>query len=122
MFNSKLYSKIKVPLSGFLAGLVNALFGAGGGLIAVSAFKGAGFPQKKAQTSAIAVILPLCLISSAVYTLRGYFSLGDALPYLPFGLVGAFIGARLLKKTPEVTLKKIFALFLIYTGIKMLTR
>ncbi len=114
--------KIKTLLPGFLSGLVNALFGAGGGLIAVSAFRNAGLSQKKSQASAIAVILPLCLISSTVYALKGYFSIGDALPYLPFGLLGAYLGAKLLRKTPERTLKKIFALFLIYTGIKMLTR
>ena len=114
--------KIKTVLSGFGAGLVNALFGAGGGLIAVSAFRSAGLSQKKSQASAIAVILPLCLISSAVYAFKGYFSVSDALPYLPFGLLGAYLGAKLLRKMPDSTLKRIFALFLIYTGIKMLTR
>lgn len=115
-------NKIKPLLSGFLTGLVNAVFGAGGGIIAVSSFRSAGLSQKKAQASAIAVIMPLSLISSAVYALKGYFNIGDALPYLPFGLVGAFIGTKLLKKAPDSTLKRIFALFLIYTGIKMLMR
>ena len=114
--------KIKTFLLSAAVGTVNALFGAGGGLIAVSAFKAKDFSQKKAQASAIAVILPLCLISSAVYAARGYYSISDALPYLPFGLLGAYLGAKLLKKIPDRALKKIFALFLIYTGIRMLMR
>lgn len=115
-------SKIKSFLYGSAVGLVNALFGAGGGLIAVSAFKSMGYTQKKAQASAIAVILPLCVISSFVYFFKGYYNMSDALPYLPFGLIGAYVGTRLLKKLPDKLLKKIFALFLIYTGIKMIMR
>ncbi len=114
--------KIKTYLYGFATGIVNALFGSGGGLVAVTAFKSSGLSQKKAQASAIAVIFPLCLISSAVYAAKGYYNISDALPYLPFGLFGAYLGAKLLKKIPDKALKKIFALFLIYTGIKMLTR
>lgn len=109
-------------LYGSIVGLVNALFGAGGGLIAVSAFKKMGYTQKKAQASAIAVILPLCVISSFVYLYKGYYNISDALPYLPFGLIGAYIGTNFLKKLPDKLLKKIFALFLIYTGAKMIMR
>ncbi|MBQ7295919.1 MAG: sulfite exporter TauE/SafE family protein [Clostridia bacterium] len=115
-------NKIKTILFGIAVGTVNALFGAGGGLVAVSAFKSQGLSQRNSQASAIAVILPLCLISSAVYASRGYYSISDALPYLPFGLVGAFLGTRLLRKIPDKALKKIFALFMIYTGFRMLMR
>lgn len=114
--------KLKAYMYGIAVGLVNALFGAGGGLVAVSVFKSMGYAQKKAQASAIAVILPLCVISSLVYLFKGYYNISDALPYLPFGLIGAFLGTHFLKKLPEKALKKIFALFLIYTGIKMIMR
>lgn len=114
--------KIKPYIYGVAVGLVNALFGAGGGLIAVSAFKNMGYSQKRAQASAIAVILPLCIISSAVYLFKGYYNISDALPYLPFGLIGAFVGTHVLKKLPDKVLKKIFAVFLIYTGVKMIMR
>lgn len=114
--------KIKTFLYGISIGIVNALFGAGGGLVAVSAFKNIGYSQKKAQASAIAVILPLCIISSFVYHIKGYYNISDALPYLPFGLLGAYFGVKWLKKLPDKYLKKVFALFLIYTGIKMITR
>ncbi len=114
--------KLKTFLFGVATGLTNSLFGAGGGLIAVSTFKSMGLSQQKSQSSAIAVILPLCVFSAAVYALKGYYSLSDALPYLPFGLIGAFVGTKILTKIPDKALKKIFALFLIYTGIKMFMR
>ncbi len=114
--------KLKTFLYGISTGVVNALFGAGGGLVAVSAFKSQGLNQRNAQACAISVILPLCIVSATVYAMRGYYNISDALPYLPFGLVGAFFGAKLLKKLPDKLLKKIFALFMIYTGIRMLMR
>ena len=115
-------NKIKYIILGFMVGTVNALFGAGGGLIAVSAFKSKGLSQKNAQACAIAVILPLCLISSAVYAFRGYYKISDALPYLPFGLLGALSGTVIMEKLPDKILKRIFALFMVYTGMKMFTR
>lgn len=115
-------NKLKSILFGIATGMANALFGAGGGLIAVTAFKSQGFNQRSAQAHAIAVILPLCFISACVYAKNGYYNISDALPYLPFGLLGAFAGAKLLKRIPNKLLKKIFALFMIYTGIRMLMR
>lgn len=106
----------------FCVGIINSLFGAGGGLIAVPLFKRQGLSQKEAQASAISVILPLSIISASVYYYFGYFKLGDALGYIPFGIAGTFIGTALIKKIPDKILRKVFALFMIYTGINMLMR
>ena len=116
---------MKKPLKyllSFTVGLISSLFGAGGGLIAVPLFKRQGLGQKEAQASAIAVILPLCIISAGVYYYLGYFRISDALGYIPFGIVGTFIGTAIMKRLPDKILKKIFAGFMIYTGINMLMR
>lgn len=113
------------PVKYFLScavGLVNALFGAGGGLVAVPIFKGMGLSQKQAQASALSVILPLSVISASVYYYMGYFSIKDALGYIPFGIVGSLLGTHLIKKIPDKILRKLFSAFMIYTGIRMLTR
>lgn len=115
-------NKLLKYILSFIVGLISSLFGAGGGLVAVPLFKRQGLGQKEAQASAIAVILPLCIISSAVYYYLGYFNFSDALGYIPFGIVGTFIGTAIMKKLPDKILKKIFALFMIYTGINMLMR
>ena len=112
---------LKYSLS-FIIGLINSLFGAGGGLVAVPIFKRLGLSQKDAQASAISVILPLCIISGFVYHYLGYYKLGDALGYIPFGVVGTFIGTSIMKKIPDKILRKVFAGFMIYTGINMLMR
>ena len=106
----------------FTVGLISSLFGAGGGLIAVPLFKRQGLGQKEAQASAITVILPLCIISAGVYYYLGYFSFSHAIGYIPFGIVGTFIGTALMKKLPDKILRKIFAGFMIYAGINMLMR
>ena len=106
----------------FAVGLISSLFGAGGGLVAVPLFKRQGLGQKEAQASAIAVILPLCIISAGVYYYLGYYNLSNAIGYIPFGIIGTFIGTAIMKKLPDKILKKVFALFMIYTGINMLMR
>ncbi len=112
---------IKIILSTFI-GFTNALFGAGGGLIAVPIFKSEGLTQKEAQASAISVILPLTIITTAIYLYRGYFNITDALGYIPFGIVGSLVGPLLIKRIPDKILRKIFALFMIYSGINMIMR
>lgn len=112
---------VKYALS-FTVGLINSLFGAGGGLVAVPLFKGQGLSQKEAQASAICVILPLCIISAFVYHYLGYYKLKEALGYIPFGVIGTFIGTSIMKKIPDKILRKIFAGFMIYSGINMLMR
>ena len=49
---------IKKIFAGVCIGIVNGLFGAGGGMIAVPILKYMGFERKDAHKNAIAVILP----------------------------------------------------------------
>lgn len=114
--------KLKVYFAGMAIGFINALFGAGGGMIAVPLLRSMGSSQKQAQATAICVILPLTLISSAVYLKSGYVTLSQALPFLPFGVLGAIFGTTLLKKVSNSLLKKIFALFMLWAGIRMVMR
>lgn len=105
-----------------LTGTVNALFGAGGGLIAVPLFRSDGLNQKEAQASAISVILPLTVISSVIYLFKGYMNISDVLGYIPFGMIGSLAGPLIMKKIPDKILRKLFALFMIYSGINMIMR
>ena len=114
--------KIKDIAYGFSIGIVNALFGAGGGMIAVPAIKSKGKSQKEAQASAVGVILPLCILSAVIYYIRGYYTLSEALRYVPFALIGAVAGTVLLKKIPDRILRKIFSLFMLYLGIRMVIK
>ena len=102
-----------------LVGLINGLLGAGGGMLAVPLLKKVGAEQKKAHATSIALILPLCLFSAVLYLAGGKVAISDAVGYLPAGAVGAIIGAFLLSKINDVWLKRIFALFIIWSGVRM---
>ncbi len=91
-------------------------------MVAVPLLKARVKSQKAAQASSIAVILPLCIISAAVYFYRGYYEIGEALRYIPFSFFGGIFGAFILKKIPDKMLKKIFALFMLYSGIRMIMK
>ncbi len=89
-------------------------------MIAVPLLRKQGLSQKQSHASAIAVILPLTAVSAIIYILTQKVAFSQALPFIPAGLVGSVIGALLLPKVPEKILKKIFALFMIWAGLRML--
>lgn len=79
-----------------------------------------GLSQRQAFATSVAVILPLCALSSAIYLLRGGVDLAAALPYLAGGLIGGWVGGRLFKKLDMTWLRRVFALLILYGGVKSL--
>ena len=106
-------------LGSVLVGFINGLLGAGGGMLAVPLLEKAGAQQKQAHATSIALILPLCIFSATLYLINGKVTLSDAVGYLPAGAVGAVIGALLLSRIKDSWLRKIFALFIIWSGVRM---
>jgi uncharacterized membrane protein YfcA len=108
-------------VTGLVTGLANGLFGSGGGTIAVPAMIHLlKTEEHKAHATAISVILPLTVVSSVFYILKGHADWGLTLKVTIGGLVGGYIGARLLNKCPEKLLRRIFAVFMAAAGIKMI--
>ncbi len=107
-------------LFGVGIGIVNGLLGAGGGMLAVPVLKRLGMEQNEAHANAVAVILPISILSAVMYIWKDYVSLSDALPYIPTGIIGALIGTFVLKKISPLLLKRIFGIFMVYAGIRLL--
>ena len=118
----KLKKYLKPTVFGIGVGIVNGVFGAGGGMLAVPLLKRNGLEQKSAQANAIAVILPITVISAILYLIKGNVSFSDSLAYIPTGLIGSIIATFALQKFSNKILQKIFALFMIYAGVRLLTR
>ena len=113
--------KTKLGLSGALAGLVNGLFGGGGGMVMVPLLTAwCGLAQKRALATCVAVILPFCVLSAAIYVLRTDFDWLLALPYLIGGGIGGALGGLLFKRVSSRWLRRIFALCLLYGGVRYL--
>lgn len=120
MKNIKNY--LKTALMGVAVGLVNGVFGAGGGMLAVPLLKSNGLSQKSAHANAVAVILPITVISAVLYLVKGTVTLSDSFVFVPTGLLGSVIATFVLKKFSNAWLQKNFALFMIYAGVRLLTR
>lgn len=108
-------------IAGGMAGLANGLFGGGGGMVFLPAISRFGhLESRRLYATCVGVIFPVCLVSAAVYVLRGGVSLLTALPYLAGGLVGGFLGGKLYGRISTRFLKWVFAGFLLYAGVKYL--
>lgn len=107
-------------LEGILIGLTNSLLGAGGGIAGIWALKKMGLKDKNAHASCLLMMAFLSVISLGIYFYNGFFSLRKEFFYLPFALAGSIFGAKLLKKLKPVYLKILFAVFMIYSGIRFL--
>ena len=112
---------LRPALAGGAAGLVNGFFGGGGGMVLVPLLVlWCGLDQRKAFATSVAVILPLCVLSAAIYLFRGGVDFTAALPYLAGGLLGGLLGGKLFKRLNMVWLRRLFALLLLYGGVRAL--
>lgn len=115
--------KFLTVVFGGVTGFINGFFGGGGGMIVVPVMTLLmGLEQKKAHATAIAVILPVSIISAVIY----FFSKESGIElsptlYTSIGVVvGGIIGALILKKIDNKLLVKAFAVVMLIAGIKML--
>ena len=112
---------IKKALIGIVAGIICGLFASGGGLILVPAFIYLlGVEDKKARGTAILCILPMVVTSSIFYYKDKFIDWKIGIMCAIGGIIGGYVGARLLKKLPTKYLKLSFALFLIYVSIRLI--
>lgn len=108
--------------AGLAVGAVNGLLGAGGGMIAVPLLLKLGLERKEPHANAVAVILPITVLSAVLYMLRGYVTLKASFVFIPTGVIGALLGTYCLKKISPLWLKRIFGAFMVYAGVRLLLK
>lgn len=112
---------------GLCAGMLSGLIGIGGGIILVPALVYfLNYSQHQAQGTSLGVLtFPVVLLAFLTY----YFSMkrtDTPIDFKVIGLlgigfvVGGFLGSTLALKLDKELLKKIFAIVLFYTALKML--
>lgn len=111
----------KGAVSGALAGIINGIFGTGGGTVLVPLFSSwLKLGDKPSFASSVAAIFPMCVVSSITYYLRGSLDLAAGWPYLLGGLIGGIISGISFKRVPTKLLRRLFAILIIYGGIRSL--
>lgn len=118
---------ITVLLIGLGAGILSGLVGVGGGIVMVPAMVFfLHYTQHQAQGTSLAVLtLPVVIIASLYYYQQCQ-KAGTPIDLRIVGLlavgfiIGAYFGSKLALTVDQAVLKKIFAVILLYTAIKML--
>ena len=109
-------------LIGLSAGILSGLFGIGGGVLIVPALLyGAGFSQKMATGTSLAVLLPpVGVLAVLEYYRQGEVNFKAAVLIALFLMVGAWIGARGVSQLDSRAMKSLFGLFLLVLGCYVL--
>lgn len=110
----------RMGISGALAGAVNGLFGGGGGMVLAPLLESWCRVEEKRALPTAWPPSACCVLSGGVYLVRTGLDWGMAWPYLAGGLAGGFVGGKLFTRVPAVWLRRLFAAFLVYGGVRYL--
>lgn len=112
--------KWKLILSGLLAGLVNGLFGAGGGMLLVPLLSLIGMNEEEIFPTSVSIIYPICFVSLFFTAAAAPLPLTAALPYLIGGACGGILVVMTGRRVPVVWLHRLLGLFILWGGIRYL--
>ena len=118
---------VTIILIGLAAGILSGLVGVGGGIIMVPALVFfLQYTQHQAQGTSLGVLtLPVVILAFLKYYVDCK-NLGTPIDIKVIGLlsiafvVGGYVGSSIALKIDQALLKKVFAVILFYTAIKML--
>ena len=110
-------------LGGLVAGFLNGLLGAGGGIVIVwileKAIGNATNDARDIFAGALAVMLPISAVSTVSYAISGNLPTEDITRFLLPAILGGLLGAFLLDKISVAAVKTLFCFLVILSGIIM---
>lgn len=107
---------------GMCAGLLSSMVGIGGGIVIVPALVFVfGISQKMAQGTSLAMLLPpIGILGVMIYHKAGNIRWDYALILILSFVLGSYFGAKWVQNMNTITVKRIFAIFMIVIAVKYL--
>ncbi len=107
----------------YVAGLISGLLGIGSGVFKVLALDDVmKLPMKVSTTTSNMMIGVTAAASAFIYLINGYINPYIAIPVMIGVFIGSYYGTKLIGKTSNVYLKKIFILVILVIAIEMILR
>ena len=110
-------------LGGLAAGIANGLLGAGGGIIIVwilqKAIGDLTGDSRDVFANALAVMLPISAVSAISYAAAGSLPGDDISRFILPAILGGLVGAYLLDKISMESVKTLFCVLVVLSGIIM---
>ena len=111
---------------GLAAGFLNGLLGAGGGIVIIwileKTLEYRTDDKRDVFANALAVMLPISAMSAISYAVSGGLPRDDITRFLFPAILGGLLGAFLLDRIGADTVKTLFCLLVILSGVVMVVR
>lgn len=110
-----------IALAGMGAGIVNGLFGAGGGMVLVPLLSLlTDLEDREIFSASIAVILPICIVSLTATAISGSIAWQRSIPYLFGSAAGGLAAGIWGQKIPAKWLHRGLGILILWGGIRYL--
>lgn len=107
---------------GFVVGIATGVAGVGGGYALVPGLIYLfGAPVYITMGTSLATMIPLAVAGGAIKLAQGFVDLPTGLLLAAGTIIGAQIGAAIIKRIKPATLKLIFGLYFLYVAVKFIT-
>lgn len=107
---------------GFFIGIFTGIVGLGGGYALVPGLIYLfGAPVYVTMGTSLATMIPLAVVGGGIKLIQGYVAIGAGLLLAAGTVVGAQVGAAVIKKFKPTTLKLIFGIYFLYVSVKFIT-
>jgi uncharacterized protein len=107
---------------GFIVGIATGVAGVGGGYALVPGLIYLfGAPVYITMGTSLATMLPLAAVGGGIKLAQGYVDLATGLLLAAGTIVGAQVGAAIIKRFRPATLKLIFGVYFLYVAVKFVT-
>ena len=108
-------------IAGAVAGAINGLFGAGGGMLLVPLLTWlTNIKEEQIFPSSVSIILPICIVSLCISAASAAIPFQSAWPYLLGSIPGGLLAGVVGHKIPVKWLHRALGILILWGGVRYL--